>query len=157
LKGALGDKHLDAITTADVAALKGILAGKGASTVNNVLSVLSRARRCAVDWVVIKAVPCRFGLLKVPTAERDWYELHEYRRLVDAAAKIGIWHLCLVLLAGSAGLRRGEIRALRSTDVDLQRRQVRIERAIWREHEDTPKGGRGRIVPLTPELTAEFV
>ena len=149
---AFGATALDAITTADVASLKGRLSGAAPKTVNNVLSVLSRALRCAVDWGVLASVPCKFGLLKVPDAERDWYERDEYRRLVDAARLCGHRKLVLVLLAGSAGLRRGEIIALRWTDLDFDRRTIRIGRAVWSRVEDTPKGHKARIVPMTPEL-----
>lgn len=148
---ALGDKPLNQITTSDVQALKGTLSSKGPKTVNNVLSVLSRALRCAVDWDIIKAVPCKFGLLRVQMAEKEFYEVATYRRLVDAASYQRTTHL-LVLLAGSAGLRRGEIIALRWTDVDFERKLLHVRNAVWRRIEDAPKGNRGRTVPLTDEL-----
>lgn len=148
---ALGAKRLDEITTSDVQALKGSLASKGPKTVNNVLSVLSRALRCAVDWDIIKAVPCKFGLLRVQSPEKEFYEVAVYRRLVEAASFHRTTHL-LVLLAGSAGLRRGELIALKWTDIDLERKLLHVRSAIWRGVEDAPKGGRGRTVPLTEEL-----
>jgi integrase len=81
-----------------------------------------------------------------------WYERHEYRRIVDSAAQVSTGHLVLVLLAGDAGLRRGEIRAMKWSDLDLPRRMIRVQRGFWRRHEDTTKGGRGRDVPMTDEL-----
>ncbi len=154
LAGPLGTKPLHLITSADVAALKGALALKAPKTVNNVLAVLSRALRCAVEWEVIAAVPCRIGLLPTSASAMAWYELADYRRLVDAAGKCGTGYLVLVLLGGSAGLRRGEIRALKWTDLDLPRRLIRVDRGLWRLEENTPKGGRGRGVPMTEELHA---
>lgn len=148
---ALGQKHLDEITTSDVQGLKGKLAEKGPKTVNNVLSVLSRALRCAVDWDVIKAVPCKFGLLRTQAKEKEFYEVAVYRSLVAAASYQRSVHL-LVLLAGSAGLRRGEIIALRWTDIDFERALLHVRTAMWRRIEDDPKGNRGRTVPLTDEL-----
>lgn len=153
LEPALGKKPLDQITYAEIAKLKGALADAAPKTVNNILSVLSKALHCAVRWGVIASLPCRIELLKTAQPEMQWYEREDYRRLVDAAGfsrKV----LLLVLLAGSAGLRRGEIRALRWSDVDLVRKQLRIEHALWRQEEGTTKGGRHRIVPLTPELAA---
>jgi integrase len=150
---ALGSKRLGEITTSDVQALKGKLASKGPKTVNNVLSVLSRALRCAVDWDVLKAVPCKFGLLRVNSPEKEFYEVAVYRRLVDAASFQRTTHL-LVLLAGSAGLRRGELIALRWTDIDFERRLLHVRKATWRRVEDDPKGNRPRSVPLTEELLA---
>lgn len=154
LEPCLGSRRLNDITNSDVAALKGSLADKAPKTVNNVLSILSRALRAAVEWGDIKILPCKIGLLKAPKTSMSWYEVHEYRRLVDAAAKISTGHLVLVLLAGSAGLRRGEIRALKWTDLDLARRQIRVDRSLWKKEETVPKGGRGRLVPMTPELAA---
>jgi len=65
-----------------------------------------------------------------------------------------------VLLGGDAGLRCGEIQALEWNHVDLDRRQLRVEAAEWRgpiqgkvsTHTTAPKGGRGRIVPMTTRL-----
>jgi integrase len=148
----LGAKRLDAISNADVAGLKGMLAKKSPKTVNNILSVLSRALRAAVEWGLIPAVPCRIALLPSRSPTMFWYERHDYRRLVEGARKVGTGHLVLVLLGGSAGLRRGEIQALKWTDLDLERRQINVQRAYWRRHEEAPKGGRSRIVPMTPEL-----
>jgi integrase len=154
-----GARPLDAITTSDVQALKGGLAHRDPKTVNNVLSVLSRALRCAVEWEVIAALPCRFGLLNKVEGEAEWYELPDYRRLVEGSRKCGPQEHALVLLAGSAGLRRGEIIALKWSDIDFTRKLLRIDRAIWHDKKDvsteaTPKGNRGRIVPLHPELCA---
>lgn len=150
----LGTRALAAVTNADVAALKGRLAAMSAKSVNNTLSILSRCLRCAVEWGVLDTMPCRVALLPGTTPRFRWYEVHDYRRLVDAAAKVGARVHLLVLLGGSAGLRRGEIIALKWTDLDMARRMIHLERAMWRKHEETPKGGRGRSIPMTPELAA---
>ncbi len=146
----LGHLPLDEIKTADVAALKGALAAKSRKTVNNILAVLSRVFRCAVDWEILTAVPCKLGFFQIDNATMRFYERDDYRRLVTStwcpASRV------LVLLAGSAGLRRGEIIALRWPHIDLARRQIRVQTNVWRKIEDTPKGGRHRDVPLTPEL-----
>ena len=152
LSPTLGKRPIDKITTADIAALKGRFADKSPKTVNNILTVLSRALRCAVEWGTLPAMPCRIGFFKAPAPTMAWYEVHDYQRLVDAAAKRQV--LVLVLLAGDAGLRRGEIRALRWTDLDLPRGIVHVRRGLWRTEEATPKGGRARDVPMTPALSA---
>jgi integrase len=148
----LAPKRLDAILTSDVAALKGRLQKRKPKTVNNVLSVLSRCLGAAVEWEVIPSMPCKIELLPTQQPKMDWYERHEYLRLVEAAAKISSGHLVLVLLAGSGGLRRGEIIALKWSDLDMPRRAIAVERAMWRKHEESPKGGRGRPLPMTREL-----
>lgn len=155
LAPALGTKPLHLITTSEVSSLKGALATKGPKTVNNVLAILSRALRCAVEWDILPAMPCRIVFLKLPDGEMSFYEVEEYRRLVEATW--GLESRALVLLAGSAGLRRGEIVALRWCDVDLERHQLRVAMNLWRKVEGTPKGGRNRVVPLTDELVACLV
>jgi integrase len=149
----LGTRPLNEISDADVAAIKGAYAVASPKTVNNILSVLSRILGCAVKWRVLKERPCEVELLPTPPKARPWYEVEEFRRMVAAARRLSTGHLALVLLAGSAGLRRGEIIALKWTDLDFTRGQVRVERAIWRGHEESPKGGRARIVPMTDELS----
>ena len=77
-------------------------------------------------------MPCTIELVKVSSASPGFYEFEDYARLVDAAARIGTRELLVVLLGGDAGLRRGEMMALRWTDVDLRRGQLRIEQAAWK-------------------------
>lgn len=150
----LGTKPLHLITSADVASLKGRLATSAPKTVNNVLSVLSRALGCAVEWGRMPGPMPRITLLPITKGAIEWYERDEFRRLVASAAKIGTHVHVLVLLGGSAGLRRGEIQALRWTDLDLIRKQINVQRSLWRKVEGTPKGGRSRLVPMTDELCA---
>jgi integrase len=59
-----------------------------------------------------------------------------------------------VLLGGEAGLRCGEMMALEWSDVDLTKRQLRVQRSDWKGHVTATKGGRVRFVPLTVRLTA---
>ena len=60
----------------------------------------------------------------------------------------------IVLLGGEAGLRCGEMMALEWSDVDLQKRQLRVRQSEWKGHVTVPKGGRMRYVPLTVRLAA---
>lgn len=60
----------------------------------------------------------------------------------------------VVLLGGEAGLRRGEIAAIQWADVDLKKRQLCVQRSVWKGHTDAPKGGRLRYVPLTSRVVA---
>jgi integrase len=151
LDGPFGALALDAITPARIATLKAAYKDAAPKTVNNILSVLSRILTCAKKWGVITDAP-DVGLLHVPETEVEWYPAEQYRRLVDAARRLGTAWLVLVLLGGSAGLRRGEIRALKWTDLDFDTRMIRIKRAVWRTVEGTTKGKRWRDVPMTDEL-----
>jgi integrase len=51
-------------------------------------------------------------------------------------------------------LRAGEMRALEWTDVNLKKRQIRVERNEWRGHVSSTKGNRVRYVPMTVRLAA---
>lgn len=81
-----------------------------------------------------------------------FYEPHEYRRLVEAASKLDARIEVMVLLGGDAGLRRGEMMALRWCDTDLRRGHLLVEQSEWRGIVGKPKGGRGRVVPMTRAL-----
>jgi integrase len=162
-----GKLPLDQITDERVSRLKGKLRDRSRKTVNNVLTVLSKLLKVAVRWKVLDTMPCTIELVKVSDARPDFYEFEDYARLVEAAGKLGTSELLVVLLGGDAGLRRGEIMALRWCDVDFRRNQLRIEQAAFCRSRraarealapqwvvDTPKSGKGRIVPMTTALHA---
>lgn len=160
-----GALPLDQITDERIARLKGRLRDRSRKTTNNVLTVLNKLLKVAVKWKRLDAMPCAIELVKVSNASPEFYEFEDYARLVEGAAKIGTRELLVVLLGGDAGLRRGEMMALPWSDVDFRRRQLRIEQGAFRRsrraaleaHEpqwtvDTPKSGKGRIVPMTTAL-----
>ena len=110
-------------------------------------------------------MPCAIELMKTMKPVAAFYEFDEYERLVRASAQIDLRALVMVLLGGDAGLRRGEMLGLRWCDVDFTRRQLVVTQAVWegkaeadrtaagrRRYTDAPKGGRGRVVPLTDAL-----
>jgi integrase len=149
---ALGDELLDKITDALVQDLKANLSGKAPKTVNNILTVLGKTLRLAVKWKVISTMPCTIELLRVSNLVPTFYEFAEYRRLVAAARAFDPRALVVVLLGGDAGLRASEMMGLRGEDVDVRRGQLVVERAVWRDVVDSPKSGRGRIIPMTLAL-----
>jgi integrase len=152
----LGSKRLDAITNEDVQKVKAALANRKRKTINNVINVLSKLLNVAVDWNLIPRRSCTIKLLKVDNPTPRFYEYEEYARLVDAARKIDRQVLLTVLLGGDAGLRRGEMIALRWCDVDLRRKHLKLEQASWKGVVDVPKSGRGRIIPMTDALASEL-
>lgn len=149
----LGAKRLDEITDADVQTLKVSLAKRKSKTVNNVLATLSKLLRVAKRLGVIEAVPIEtVELLNAPLAAVPFYTFEEYAALVAAARRLAPRILAAVLLGGDAGLRAGEVIALEQTDVNRTSRFITVERQAWRSIVDTPKGGRGRTVPMTDDL-----
>ena len=152
LYARLGEKRLDAIHDEDVQALKSSLAKRSKKTVNNVLAVLGKLLKVAVKWKVIANLPCTVELMKVSNVVVKFYEFGQYKRLVEAADRYDVRCLVMVLLGGDAGLRMGEILALRWCDVDFRRGQISIQQAIWQGVVDVPKSGQGRVVPMTDAL-----
>ena len=148
----LGTKPLDAISLEDVQRLKRALGDRVPKTVNNVLTVLSTLLKKAVEWGVVEHVPCAIRLLKTSQGSVEFYDFNEYDRLIQAAHALDSTTLVCVLLGGDAGLRSGEMRALRWRDVNQDTKQVCVERNDWRGHVSTTKGGRLRHVPMTTRL-----
>jgi integrase len=153
---ALGHMPLDRITTDDVQRLKLRLHDKAPKTVNNVLTVLNTLLKKTVEWGVIETVPCTIRLLKTSSGSADFYEFDEYARLVEAARQVGHGAYIVVLLAGDASIRAGEMRALRWIDADVEKGILRIERNEWQGPISTTKGNRIRYVPMTLRLREEL-
>jgi integrase len=154
---SLGPLRLDEITSAKVADLHAALEGKARRTRKNVLQCLRSTLKAAEALEVIASQPCkRWPKLKVAsdedTDEAGFYEPDDYAALVAAAAKIDVQTLLVVLLGGQAGLRRGEMLALRLTDV--RNGVLKVERNDFNGVIDTPKSGHGRKIPLTHALQA---
>jgi integrase len=116
-------------------------------TINNILAVLSKALRYAEDARLIDRAP-KVGMFKIEEPEIEWWELPEYVTLLRAAREEGPFWYVAVCLAGEAGLRVGEIRALDwQRDVELT---VNAQRG--KGVEGTPKGRNRRTVPMTSTL-----
>jgi integrase len=129
----LGHKRLDAIGDEDVQRLKSKL-------------------KVAVQWSVLERMPCTVGMLKVAKSEETFHDFEDYARLVDAARRTGPEALLCVLLGGDAGLRCGEMMALRWSDVDLPRHRLTVRTSEWKGQVTAPKGMKSRHVPLTRRL-----
>jgi integrase len=76
----------------------------------------------------------------IPEDEQRWFTQAEFRRLVEAAD--GQYKL-LFHLAGSSGLRAGELFGLHVEDLDLNRGVIRVRRSVWQGKEVTPKTRKG--------------
>jgi integrase len=154
LKAAFGHKRLDEIGVGEVARFRAGLIQKQLTdkTVNNILTILSKPLRYAVDVEVIMKAP-KVGLLRVEANEIDAWELHEYARILAAARRTDPTGYAAVLLAGEAGLRVGEVKALRwRVDVDLIAKTIIVNQQMRRGIVGTPKGRTRRTVPMTAAL-----
>lgn len=156
LERRFGHLKLDAINESTIAAFRAKLVGDELSDkrINNILAVLSKPLHYAADVGLIARAP-RVGLLKVERPEILWWEFAQYARILEAAKSEGPEWYAAVCLAGEAGLRVGEIKALRwSEDVDLVAGTITVNEQTRHGVTGTPKGGRRRTVPMTATLLA---
>lgn len=153
---AMGSKKLDEITTADVDALKGRLTEKGRSAkrINDILTVLRTALKIAFEWDITGPVRAKIKGLKVRKTAMSFYEDHELEKLLEMAKFVDDRAHLVVLLGADAGLRAGEMLALRWTDCDMKRGAFSIARGTWRGVTDSTKGGEIRTVEMTARLRA---
>jgi integrase len=159
LRPAFGLIRLDAIDTAAIQRFKADLKGKvgrtgeplSPKTRNNILAVLSKALRYAEEVEIIDKVPA-IRLYRVERPEIVYWEFEEYGRLVDAARETGAAWRAAVLLAGEAGLRLGELLALRWEHIDSIAGRITVARQVRQGQEGTPKGRTRRSIPMTHAL-----
>jgi integrase len=144
-----GNFSLDRIGTAELEVYKAkkLEAKMARKSINNQLTVLRKILSTAVEWGLIAAVP-QVKWLKTPVPEFDFLTFDEAFRLIAAASEE--WRGAIAV-ALRTGLRQGELRALRWSDVDLEHGRIIVRRAVWRDVISTPKNGRQREVPLSQQ------
>lgn len=149
-----GDMPLDEITTSEVAQFRADLVAKNLTgkRINNILAVLSKPLKYAVDCEVLAKAP-RIGMFKVERPEIVAWDFEQYARLLSAAKGEGDdWNVA-VCLAGEAGLRVGEVKALRwREDVDMIARTITVNQQTRNNQTTTPKGRTRRTIPMTSTL-----
>ena len=145
-------RRLDALRQEDIDLLVARLLrkGLGRKTVNNVLAVLSSLVRYAVRNKVIAPVDLAFTI-KLQEGELVAVASADVDRLVAAAGDSR--YRVAILFAADAGLRVGEIRALRWSDVNEIARELSISQSYDRTGELTEtKGWERRSVPISDRL-----
>lgn len=144
-----GALALDRIGVAEVEEYKArkLTANMARKSINNQLTVLRKILATAVEWRVIASVP-QIKWLKTAAPEFDFLTFEEASQLISAAAPD--WRAAITI-AIRTGLRQGELRALRWSDVDLDAGRFVVRRAVWRDIISTPKNGRAREIPLSKQ------
>jgi integrase len=133
-------------------------AGLAPSTINGVISALSRILHYALDESVISVNPAaaKGSRVREPRSARRVRETVGPEGAEALAAECDRRVLGLgepVRAAFGIGARAEEIWAMRVGDIDLERRRISIQRA-WSGSNargrilDDPKSGRGRMVPI---------
>jgi integrase len=152
----LGGHKLNRLRRRDVQLLadRMLAAGKDPSTIRNTLVPLRTIYRRAIDMGDIAVSPVSGVRLPAPEGTRD-----RIATPAQAAELISALRVDDQALWGSAfyaGLRLGELRALRWADVDLAKGLIRVERGMDQKGSIIPpksKAGR-RAVPVPKALRA---
>lgn len=149
-----GHMRLNEITTSVVAQFRADLVAMELSDkrINNILAVVSKALKYAVDCELIAKAP-RIGMFKVERPEIVAWDFEQYARLLVAAKAEGEFWYAAFCLAGEAGLRVGEVKALRwREDVDMIARTITVNQQTCEGVTTTPKGRTRRTIPMTAVL-----
>jgi integrase len=142
---ALGEVKISELRRADVKALVKKLQGEGlsGSTIKNTLDPLRVILREARDSEIISTDPMAGLRLPSDEVKRDRIATPEEAAVLIEA--IPAEDRALWATAFFAGLRRGELRALRVRDLDLAKSEIAVERT-WddKEGDVAPKSDAGR-------------
>jgi integrase len=125
-------------------------AGLCHTTRRNALLALRSVAKFAVEAKILPALPEFLPLPKrgrrVPSAPLP----ADVAAIIDAASCPE--HRLVIVLAAHGGLRKGEIRALRCGDVELDRCRLVVRLSRYRGTTGPTKSGHDREVPLTSQL-----
>ncbi|MFQ6198919.1 tyrosine-type recombinase/integrase [Streptomyces sp. NPDC000405] len=148
----LGSKRLETLGPRHVRVFLADLARKTtAATAKEAHRVLRTALTAACrDELVGRNVAALVEPPKVVSREASPWSLDETLSFLQEARKDPLY--AAFVLGIAMGLRRGEVLGLRWSDVDLDRREIRVRQQLQRIkgelYEDTTKSGKARPVPL---------
>jgi integrase len=121
-----GPCSLNSITQPDVKRWVAEMARRGCNpgSIKLRYETLSTIMRAAVDAELIRRSPCHH--VGLPRYERDEMRLLSLDQVLALAETIDRRYRALILLAGTGGLRMGELGALRGKRVDFRRSTVEV-------------------------------
>ena len=128
-----GDVEIGAIHPNDIRRWIAALEDQGyaAATIAKAYQILARAFRVAVTDGLIARTPCRE--VKLPKNESDEKRFLTPSEVEQLAGAIDARYRVLVLAGAYTGLRVGELAALRTDDLDLLRRTLRVDEQLSRQ------------------------
>ncbi len=163
---AFGHVKVRLLHRGGVKAFLGDKLGSGLSqnTVRLIHSALRAMLNAAVDDGVIVGNPAdRLGrsmrLVASKTARQERIKAFTREQIeifLAASRTTAAREYPLFLFLARTGARLGEALALQQDDVDVSRREVRIDRSISDGLISSPKSGHGRTVDLSAQLSAEL-
>jgi integrase len=128
-----------------------------AQTVKHHHRLLSKALNDAVDWEIIEKNVAKKAKPPKPNKYRPTvYSEVELTRLFEAA-KTSVIYFPIIFTAGQTGARKGELRALRWSDIDFDNRKLYINKTAYDvngkvEIKDMTKNKRDRYVVMGRRL-----
>lgn len=128
--------------------------GLSAKTVNNYGTINATLFNYAASERWIAEAPTRGVTLPRPEKKGlVFLEPHEVEALIAYAqdGELQAIDRAMYAVAAYAGLRFGELLALRHQDIDYASSVIRVERSIARGREGTPKSHEIRSVPMAPQ------
>ena len=149
-----GDRELRSVEPEQVEEYKAAkVAALSAKTVNNHIGVLSMIFRKAVEWGYCERNPVTgVGLLRLPPQEFKFWDRQQSDAFLAALGEAEPAWVPFFLCALRTGMRLGELFALRWDDLDFVKRQVRVVWSYTHKRLGSPKNGKGRTIPMSPEL-----
>ena len=89
--------------------------------------------------------------------EAEWFEMEEIMDIRDAIEQEPMKYRVMFVFLAETGMRRGELMALRWDDIDWDRRVIHIRSNLQYTpktgiYENTPKGGKGRKIKVSPDV-----
>jgi integrase len=143
------NKRLNEIGASEFRAFAAQIQGKGLQTKGPVTLVRTVLRAAHESGHLEELPNVPRGLVKTGRKLPDAPSLEEFRLMLTAPGWLGV----AIALAGLAGLRMGEVRALEVRDVDVEGNRLLVRRALSEDESLTPKSGHERLVPMVPDLT----
>lgn len=125
------------------------------ASVKTALKNIKAVFNYAIKSEIIKKNPFNGLSVKLSESEVQYYNIAQARTLIGAEYPAGGYRLA-VMLGLCAGLRRGEIVALRWDDIDMRNRVLHIRhsmnRILGKDYVKPPKSGKQRAVPINDLL-----
>ena len=134
IRPELGKVRLAKLTAGDLDRLYAKLTAKGnkATTVRRVHALIGAALHQAENWTLVERnVARRASPPVVYAAQVDAPDPSQVRAIVEAAEKVEPALAAMLLIAAVTGARRGELCALRWSDIDWQAGTLTIDRSVY--------------------------